>query len=468
MATGKELLNWNFKSSAFKTNAKRLITSKTKMVLNENKVRLNDIAKQSMSDNVLPKQKVLEEMYYKFKSLEQQPLEFLLVSFTKREVRLLVWALDYKQEDSILYSNHFPKFKSLVSEYWRDSYIIPIWYVLLNNWKDLDKHKARKQEFTAWLKKNCDEYDKLRKDVLVIKEHFSFWQTQGDERFAAYLKNKGIHISNVCTKLNMNTNILSTTYYYEMYLGYLYSIHNGSVSTAWIEEVLSYIKKLENVKYRLLLISVLITESKFSAQLTNIQNVALTHIGDPIVKRYWGNSYLDKDEKAIVEAARRKLIVLMNKDFIEFFFSELVQDTRRKAYWLKFIDHIEDIRFVGNRYHYSILKNKQEISKYVDSRYTITKRNQQTCALVISAKDYVFIEFSDTGSIYIYLKENFKIKLKHVEKIEDLKIWPKDMSIIKKSLKGNYYPDLYPEGTLSHRGEWEIRLDIWKKKYFYS
>jgi hypothetical protein len=155
----------------------------------------------------------------------------------------------------------------------------------------------------------------------------------------------------------------------------------------------------------------------------------------------------------------------MNKKFIKIFFSKLVQDPRREQYWLKFIDDIEDVKFVGNRLNYSILKNNQKLSKYVDARYTITRSNQSTSALIFWAKDYVFVEFSDTGALYIYRSTSFNIKLNHINNIADLKIWTRGMAVIKSA--GNYW-EFMPEGTHYHSGRWEERLNVWMNKYFYN
>ena len=462
----KQLLNWNLLNSAIKTNGQKLIAHKTKEIFNSNIDTLGNIALQQTMRNELPKQELVEEIYGKFKNLEEQPITVLLESFTKREVRLLVWSLDYKGEDSILFGTHFSKFISLVIEYWRDSYIIPLWFVLLKNWEALNNNKARFQEYLVLFEKKCNEYEKSRKDVLAIKTHFNFWQPKGISSFVNYLNKNNIQFNAICTSLNFNANILGTDYYYESFILYLKTIDKKDISKELVESVLVEIKGINRKKYKLILLSILITYGKFSKTINTIQQAAFSIIGDPIVKRHWLSGHLNEEEIELVESARKKLLILMNKKFIKIFFSKLVQDPRREKYWLKFIDDIEDVKFVGNRLNYSILKNNQEISKYVDARYTITRSNQSTSALIFWARDYVFVEFSDTGAVYIYKKENFNIKTKHIEKITDLKSWPRGMAVIKSV--GNYW-EFMPEGTHAHMGEnWELRLNIWMKKYFYN
>src|SRR5690606_15549280 len=125
-------------------------------------------------------------------------------------------------------------------------------------------------------------------------------------------------------------------------------------------------------------------------------------IGDPIKIHLWRYDGLTENQEETVESARKKLNAILNQRFIKVFFEKLVQDERRKKYWLKFIDKIDDIRFSGNRDNFRYLKNIESVSKHVDSRYKITTRNQPTCALIIYARNYVFVEFTDTGALYIY------------------------------------------------------------------
>lgn len=468
MATIKELLGWRLLNSVLKSNGEKLITHKTKEIINSNIDELKNIALLQSEKTELPKLELIEEVYRKFKSLETKPLEVMIEQFSKREVRLLVWSIDYKGEDSILFGSHFSKYISLVNEFWRDSYIIPIWYVLLKNWIALSHDKSRHLDYLSFLKTKCDAYDKSRKDVLAIKSNFKFWKAKGESLFVNHLISRKITINNICSALNLNLNIIDTEYYYESFRLYLNRLQKEDITKELIEHVINEVCNLNHSKYQLIYLSILLTKSKFSSEIILIQRTSVVLIGDPVIKRYWQNNHLNNFESELVENARKKLIALMNKDFIEIFFSKLVQDKRRENYWLSFIENIEDIKFVGNRLNYHILKNNEQISKYVDARYYVTRSNQSTCALIIWAKDYVFVEFSDTGSLYIYKQERFsaKIKVKHIERIEDLKIWPREMRAAK--LDRPNYLNVYPEGNLDHRGDWESRLNVWMNKYFYS
>jgi len=465
MANIKELLHWRLLFTVFRTNAKKLITHDTKSVFNENINALNTIAYQQSQSSEIPKAELIEEVYLKFKDLQDEPKERLLNSFSKREVRLLVWSLDFKGKDSILFGKQFSKFISLMNAYWRDSYIIPLWYILLKNWNTLTLNKIRFSEYTSMLKRKCDAYDKSRKDVLVIKLHFYFWKNKkGINQFVNVLISNNIHMSKVCQSLNLNANFIGTDYYHESFLLYLKRIKEENKTNDLVTEIVLEIREIQETKYKLLYLSVLLNNDEFKSEISVIQRAAFDIIGDPIVKRHWVNKHLNAEEAELVEKARRKLMVLMNKKFIKIFFSKLVQDSRRETYWLNSINDIEDVKFIGNKLNYSILKNNQEISKYVDARFTVTRSNQSTSALIFWIKNYVFVEFSDKGAVYIYKRESFNIKTKHIERITDLKRWPTGMAVIKS--KSENYRILRSEGTHAHIGdEWEFRLDIWKENF---
>ncbi|MBE7632815.1 hypothetical protein F7642_00440 [Tenacibaculum finnmarkense genomovar ulcerans] len=467
MATIKELIHWKLLNSVFKGNAEKLITYKTKQIINVNISELNKIANQQSKIRELPKEELIEEVYDKFKSLETEPIAVLLENFSKREVHLLVWSLDYKGKDAILFGSQFSKFVDLVKEHWRDSYIIPLWYVLLNNWNTLSSHKTRFLEYMGLLKNKCNTYDKSRKDIVAIKSYFYFWEKNGVNTFVNYLISRNIKIQNTCESLSLNTNFINSCYYNESFVLYLKRIQYNAISINFIQEIALKIREITNSKYKLLLLSLLLLEDKFSLEISLTQKIAVDIIGDPITERHWLNNNLNQEEAKMVETARKKLIVLMNKSFIDIFFSKLVQDSRRKEYWLKFIDNIENIKFVGNHNNYMSLINEPLITKYVSSRYRRTRTNQNTCALIIWAKKYVFVEFSDTGALHIYKIETFnaEITLDNIQLISDLKKLPKGLTAVK--ICGNHF-SLEPEGSIGHKGDWESRLNVWMDKYFYN
>ena len=183
----------------------------------------------------------------------------------------------------------------------------------------------------------------------------------------------------------------------------------------------------------------------------------------------WRSNDLSSEEQKKVEQARRKLSALLNREFIEIFFKELVKDERREKYWLKFIDEISDLKVVGNEANKLYLKKTDDISKLVEDRYIETSSIRSTCALIMHAKDFVFVEFSDMGPLLIFKKDTFnrRIDLEKVETVDDLKVWSiRDYACRNSARQG--YVNLYIEGRITHQGRWENRVDVWMRRYYYD
>jgi hypothetical protein len=225
------------------------------------------------------------------------------------------------------------------------------------------------------------------------------------------------------------------------------------------------LQKHNNKKVTIISCSQIINSDKFNQSIEIVKTQTVALIGDPIKTHLWRYNGLTKTQENSVELARRKLNIILNKRFIKVFFEKLVQDERRKKYWLKFIDNIDDIKFSGNRDNFRYLKNIESVSKYVDSRYKITNKSQPTCALIIYARNFVFVEFTDTGALYIYKNRNFQVNLNTINGMEDLKTWSINDSACKNSKRPGYVI-LNEEGRITHQGDWEKRVNVWMKKYF--
>jgi hypothetical protein len=228
-----------------------------------------------------------------------------------------------------------------------------------------------------------------------------------------------------------------------------------------------FLQKHNNKRVTIISCSQIINSNKFNQTIDIVKTQTVVMVGDPIKAHLWRYNGLSKIQEESVESARKKLNILLNQHFIKVFFEKLVQDERRKKYWLKFIDKIDDIKFSGSRDNYRYLKNIESVSKYVDSRYKTTSRNQSTCALIIYSRNFVFVEFTDTGALYIYKRKNFQVNLNAINGMEDLKTWSRDDFACKNSDTPGYV-DLNEEGRITHQGYWEARVDVWMNKYFHQ
>ena len=478
MQKTKDILNWYFNPSDFKYTAEHLFSNNTKNQVNNSVLKMKELANRLPEGNKLPETKLIDDIYNLFQDKYNQEYSVFHSFFSKRDVRILVWTLDYKPSDSsqiILFSEQFETAKRIITDKWKDSFIISLWHILLKNWNVLQNHKDQRISLTELLKTKCNEYNRSRKDILNISTNISlFLKPDSPKEYANKLLISKILISEANTLINQKETVLVYEYYSKVIEEYVEIIEKNNIEDNSILSVYQFLVKQNSKKAKLLICSYLINNSKFNQVTEIIKNQTVNMVGDPIKKHLWKYSGLTENQETNIELARNKLNMLLNKDFIDVFFEKLVQDDRRKRYWLEFIDKIHDIKFVGNRANYRYLKNFESISKFVDSRYKTTRRNQSTCALIIYSKDFIFVEFTDTGALYIYKHQNFNVNLNDIGAMDDLKVWTIDSYACKNN--PNYSYSYYygsndkflmnSEGRITHQGDWELRVNTWMSKYY--
>lgn len=452
-----EILEWHFRPSHLKFTAEHLFTSTTKTRMSEFSVSLERLVERLPDGGNMPDGKSIEEMYYYF----IENYNSLFFSMTKRDVRLLIWALDYQpiEGERILFSNKLNSAFYFINKNWRNSYIIGLWHVLLKNWSELQSNKTSRELFLNFLKDRCKSYDGDRSSILKISQNIDFFlTTDSPHNYASLLHDTLLHdkkivLSDANKLFDHKERILSYDYFSAVAKEYIYITWNNNINmdTTFVKGVYHFLEKHNSKKTTLLICAQIINEKVFNNNIDIVKNETIKLIGDPAVYYLWRNVELADNEQEEVEQARKKLNILLNKEFIEVFFKILIQDDRREKYWLGFIDKIEII-FVGNRANYLELKKIESISKLVDNRYKITSSSQSTCALIMYSKGYVFVEFSDTGALYIYKEESFinRVNLNAVGSIQDLKMWSTTKSAVSNSYYGGL--DINIEGRITHQG----------------
>ena len=465
MPTINKLLEWNFRPSHLKFTAEHLFTQNTKKKIDDSKEMLEKMVDRLPDGGKKPNRQSIEDVYYLF----LDNCQTLFFSMSKRDIRHLIWALDFQPSsngEKILLSNKFEIALNLIKENWRDSFIISLWHVLLKNWTDLQSNYTNRILLARLLKEKSKNYNKSRSDILRISQNIEFFLSMNSPKdYASLLLDKKILLSDANMLFNHKERIISYDYFACVAHEYISQIGNKSVVTSFIKGVYQFLDKHNSAKTNLLICAQIINREIFKNNIDIVKSESVRLIGDPAVGLLWRNSDITENEQDEVEKARRRLNTLLNKQLIEMFFKILVEDERREKYWLKFIRKIDDIIFVGNRANYLNLKKIESISMYVNNRYKITSRNQSTCALIMYSKDFIFVEFSDTGALYIYKKQSFKVNLNAISSMEDLKIWSKYDYACRNSERPGYV-NLNMEGRITHQGDWESRVDIWMRKYY--
>lgn len=475
-----EILDWHFSFSRFNYAADHLFNESTKADF-QRAVQTIELINHRLPDGEKkPQRKLINDIYFQFmKNISSSGLN-PNHEFSRRDVRILIWSLDYKPEkqtEIILYSDKFPFAIKLINEKWRDSYLIGLWHVLLKNYINLYFKKENRKLLTSIIEEKAGQYNKSRKDILIIAASLElFIYNNSTQTFVNLLIDKSISLDNANQVFNKKQHILNYQYFSNVARRYVNSINLNELNSTDAQGIYKFLEIHNSKRTTLLVCSSIINQNSFSKYQNLVKSQTIRLIGDPANEHLWKYDKLTDEERVHIEQARKKLNILINKKLINVFFHHLVQDERRKKYWLKYVDQISDIKFCGNSFNFRRLKNIESISEHVDSRYIKTRSQLDTSALIILMYNYIFVEFTDVGALYIYRTTNFKINLKSVKSISDLKVWP----VRKFAAKNNenfgrydygtyrYNKEKYKtqdEGRITHQGYWEDRVDTWMRKY---
>lgn len=462
-----DILNWYFNPSDLKYKAEHLFEERTKSNLDNSLVNLKRITDRQRDGGTLPEKKFIRDIYYLFQDNYNKDL-LNSDSFSGRNVRTLIWALDFQpsaNDEAILFSPKFKVALHLINNKWKDSFFISLSHVYLKNWTSLKQFEDNRDLFEKTLSEKGALYAGGRKDIHKLTSRSNlFLDYESTVNYAIELIENDILIDKANYLLEQKEHILSYEFFSEVSSKYIDLVTKTSVKKDLAKGVYQFLETHNKKKTTLLLCSKIINNDIFENLIDLVKNETVKLIADPVKTHLWKHSELNFQEQQDIESARKKLNRLLNKKFIQVFFEKLVEDDRRKRYWLKFIDKIDDIKFSGNRSNYQYLKNIESISKHVDYRYKVTSRNQNTCALIIYSKDYVFVEFTDTGALYIYKNKNFRVNLNAISGMNDLKTWSSYNYACRNSDNSGYFY-LWGEGRITHQGNWEKRVNAWMKKY---
>jgi hypothetical protein len=470
----RELLEWYFIPSSMKSFGERVFSDATKLSLTASGRLLTQLANKSIGSNKLPENRKIDAIYWKFQNNKNKDFAAFESMFTQREVGVLIWTLDYLSPGNttiILFSSDLSLALKLIQSKWKDSNLNTLWHILAKNWIELQKWQPNFIALTGIIMPYARNYTGKRNDILrTIRYLRYFEQSNSTIGFARDLISAGFHFNKANEFIEQRESVLSYSYFSSAFLAYLNSLNenSGKIDATTLSSIYSFLNNHNQFKTTLIAGSIVINSNYASRFQEIIKVESIRLISDPGIKHRWTSSELSTSEAENVDAARKKLNSWINKVFVTVFFEKLVQDERRKIYWLRFINKIDEIVFCGNRSNYQYLKNIQQISKDVDSRYKITDRNQSTCAIIIYSGEYVFVEFTDIGALYIYKKHSFKINLNNLNSTDDLKIWPPYKYACKMNGSDSRYKyyDTEPEGKIDHRGDWESKFNVWMRKYY--
>jgi hypothetical protein len=469
----KEILGWHWRLSNLQSFAEKVISQKTKDTLRESEGTLIELASKLPPGVKLPEKRQLENIYQLFMENRNDKISELRLKFSKRETRFLIGILDFvgdPDEPIIIATRHFKTVLKVIDSKWRDAYIIYLFHFLLRNWEVLMSHRKNMTRLKKILKDKTQNYKGTRKDIVRISENIDhFLHDDSPSRYLNLLEKADLRINEAHSLIGQRESILGYSFFHQIVILYVQSEVFSNFNKEDFLSIYNYLYIQKNQKFNLIICSHIINNELLLRYQDEIKDNTVRLIADPVVYHKWRHADLSESQRFMVEKARNRLNTWMNDQLIKLFFEELVQDQRRKKYWLKFSEEIDDIKFCGNLTNYLYLKGFEGMSDLLSSRYKITKHYQKTSALIIYSKNFVFVEFTDSGAIYIYKDENFKINLNSVYTMRDLKKWPVQVFACKVNQNSSYYGGYYetkPEGRIVHNGDWESKVNAWMRNHY--
>lgn len=467
MQETKKILNWFFTPASFIKKADFVVSSQAKQKLKKAEKILNEISLSSLDDSLSIDPILIEEVYEKFWTNVELETPELANLFTRRESRLLIATIDFiGGYEQILEADAFQKAMDVINLNWKDSFIISFFNLILINWSDLIKNEKNRKILFKSLISRCNNYSGKRTEILNVKKFIKDFEKKNAPRiYASKMSEFQTSMDKAHVLIYKKEVVLGFDFFGEVVKYYVSGIEKNQITKNKLIGVYNFLRLHNSKKVSLLICSEIINHRKFDAFQEVLKTNTLEIIGDPIKPSKWKYAGLSEQQNANVEKARIKLNMLLNKQLIKIFFEKLVVDQRRKVFWLKKINEIGEIKFCGNRANHYTLKNTEEVSAQVNSRYKIMQSRSQTCSMIMYSKGFVFVEFSDTGALYIYKERNFNVNLNDIDRIEELKIWPTSKMACKNSSYSGYL-DLQEEGRITHAGNWENRLNFWMREYY--
>ena len=472
MPTVIDLLDWSIPPTLSKLHAHSIIEHKTKYVLDQQLKALGKIAGAGGTSELLERygDRVLEAVS-SFYTLADAGLLVLVEKFSKRKLRYLCLGLltehpDYPQP--LWYSRYRDLATRLIQQRLTTRVIRILGQLLMDHWIDLSSKEVDGVEhWIAFVKQQAREVAEAsgnQQQDAGYYDHF-IYSSNGPSRMASALIANRISIESAWSYFGRKQALNATQYFgcvVEEYVGQL-----GTNDVAHVvASIIAVLKDQTHSIVRIRVMSGLINKEASSYQLQAVLlREALDLVGKPI-KSYWSHSTLSPLESVAAERACIRLSQWINRKLVQVLFHEVIDDPKRRNYWLTYADNIDQLYCCGTRQTLQSLKRNREISDFIDGRYKVVRlQSNSTCAIVMYINDHVFVEFSDMGALYIYLKDTFRqtISVNRLDSINDLKTTNMPLAI---GVSGETFTRIRKEGRLTHSGNWVRKLQHWMKRYY--
>ena len=387
-------------------------------------------------------------------------------NWTIRELRIVSYYLMKLRDDNVCYLYAL----ELLDKNWKNMFFNGLVFYLLNSWHSIESDY---RDLTSQLLvRKLNSYSESNRRYSLWRNRANLFDSNGPVRMAALLKAKNMSMAEAPSLLGFKNTSIKQAYYSDVIVKYVETNHITNLDS--IEQVFE-LHNLDRTK-KLIFAYLVETEDRIGdglrrAQLCRYANVKL---GDVTLASSWA-PFTGATEKEVQRL--RKAMELVNMWFlqqiVESFFEICVQDRERKSFWLKYVQNRSITRFkiIGSTAIKRLLQSNSKIGSMFLRHFIETNSySSQTSALALFMKNKMFVEFSDTGALYVYNQTHSMVKKvtnarNGISSTNELKI-PSMHLLIEADFWGDYY--YYEEGRMTHQGYWQQRLEGWLNKMVLS
>ena len=380
-------------------------------------------------------------------------------NWTIRELRIVSYYLMKLRDDNVCYLYAL----ELLDKNWKNIFFNGLAFYLLNSWHSIEPDY---RNLTGQLLvRKLDSYSESNRRYSLWKNRANLFDSNGPVRMAALLKARNMSVAEAPSLLGFKNTSIKQAYYSDVIVKYVETNHITNLDS--IDQVFE-LHNLDRTK-KLIFAYLVETEDRIGdglrrAQLCRFANVKL---GDVTLASSWA-PFTGATEKEVqrLRKAMENVNMWFLQQIVESFFEICVQDRERKSFWLKYVQNRSITRFkiIGSTAIKRLLQSNSKIGSMFLRHFIETNSySSQTSALALFMKNKMFVEFSDTGALYVYNQTHSMVKKvtnarNGISSTNELKI-PSMNVLIEANTWGGYY--YYEEGRMTHQGYWQQRLEGW-------
>lgn len=444
--------------------AERSIDHQTELAFNRNMRTLQEIKERLMTDhNIKVPQQSIDEIMMKV--IENANVENKDTSiWSIRELRIVSYYLIKLQGNEAAYIYAL----KILEANWRDMFFNGLSFYCLDSWNMIDPELRTLT--CELLTKQLRQYNGLNNKYMAIKNHANLFDEAGPRRLSALLSQKKQDVKNAPAYFSNKLSTISQSYYSDVIINFIES--NQITDLDYIESILELHKYDRTKKIVFADLVLRLNKTGNDVMRTQLCKYANRILGDISLSSTWA-PFIGATESDAQKLKKAKQLVNLwfSQKIIETFFEVCVQDSNRKDFWLKYVEYVSNFKIVGSTITKKILQSDNRISNIFLPHFIETASySSQTSALVLSMKDKIIVEFSDSGALYVYKHNHPKAKMitlkkPNISSTADLKITSMSSLI---DINDWGYKTYYEEGRMTHQGYWQERLNGWLEKKIIS